>query len=99
MKTTRQKPETKTKPSVEANKPNRTDEPVARWLRSQSFTDIDRHFARFMERLSGAPNPEVALAAALASRSQGQGNICLDLRAVAGMTFPNGDGESGFHLQ
>jgi len=48
------------------------------------FADIDCHFARFMERLSGGANPELALAAALVSRSRGEGSICLDLRTVAG---------------
>jgi exodeoxyribonuclease V alpha subunit len=66
-----------------------TGESVACWLAGEAFMDIDRHFARFMERLSGSPNPEVALAAAMASRSQGQGSICLDLRTVAGTVFPN----------
>ena len=57
-------------------------------LESDAFAEIDRHFARFLERLSGAPNPDVALAAALASRSQRSGNICIDLRTVAGTRFP-----------
>jgi exodeoxyribonuclease V alpha subunit len=52
-----------------------------------AFADIDCHFARFVERLSGGANPELALAAALLSRSRAEGNICLDLRTVAGGEF------------
>jgi len=64
------------------------DATLDRLLQSEEFTDIDRPFARFMERLSGAPNSEVTMAAALASRSQRRGSICLDLRTVAGTVFP-----------
>ena len=92
MKTARQRREIKAKTLDE------TDNPVAAFLQNEIFTDIDRHFARFMERLSGAPNLEVALAAALVSRSQGQGSICLNLRSVAGTTFPN-DSADGVRFQ
>jgi exodeoxyribonuclease V alpha subunit len=65
--------------------PNHAGENGREALTSQLFADIDRQFARFIERLSGSANPELALAAALVSRSRGEGNICLDLRtAVAG---------------
>ena len=60
---------------------------AASQLDSAEFDDIDRHFARFMERLSGAANPELALAAALVSQSRGKGSICLDLRTVAAAGF------------
>jgi exodeoxyribonuclease V alpha subunit len=56
-------------------------------LDSSAFADIDRHFARFIERLSGRANPELALAAALVSRSRGAGNVCLDLRTATGEDF------------
>jgi exodeoxyribonuclease V alpha subunit len=59
------------------------------WLRNEAFSAIDRHFATFMARLSGGGSPEIILAAALASRSQGQGSICVDLRALAGTVFPD----------
>jgi exodeoxyribonuclease V alpha subunit len=51
------------------------------------FDNIDRQFARFIERLSGATNPHLALAAALVSRSRGDGSICLDLRTAGGEEF------------
>jgi exodeoxyribonuclease V alpha subunit len=47
------------------------------------FSSLDRHFARLMERLSGGINSDLALAAALTSWSQRQGNVCLDLTALA----------------
>jgi exodeoxyribonuclease V alpha subunit len=68
-------------------KPASAPWPTASLLESAAFDDIDRHFARFMERLSGGANPELALAAALVSRSRGGGNICLDLRTVAASGF------------
>jgi len=46
-------------------------------------TDLDWHFARFMERLTGSPSPDLALAAALASHATGQGDICVNLRQWA----------------
>jgi exodeoxyribonuclease V alpha subunit len=65
----------------------------------EEFSALDLHFARLMERLSGAPNPDLALAAALVSRSQGQGSICLDLRTMAGKRFPNDRHSAGPQLQ
>lgn len=62
---------------------------VERWLEGEEFSAIDRHFARLMERLCGDPNPEVTIAAALVSRSQGRGSICLELPTEAGTIFPN----------
>jgi len=48
------------------------------------FSDLDRHFGRFMEKLSGGNNPAIFLAAALTSRSSREGHICLDLTGFAG---------------
>ena len=69
---------------------NATLEPVAvaALLDTSAFSDIDRHFARLMERLAGGQNPSLALAAALVSRGRGEGNICLRLESVAGTEFP-----------
>ncbi len=53
-----------------------------------AFSELDRHFARFMERLAGASRPELHLAAALVSCHRGQGHICLDLKTVAGKPWP-----------
>ncbi|MER2603329.1 MAG: hypothetical protein ABTR27_13365, partial [Candidatus Competibacter phosphatis] len=47
------------------------------------LSDLDVHFARFMNRLAGRGSPELALAAALASHASGQGDICINLRQWA----------------
>ena len=58
------------------------------------LTDLDLHFARFMNRLAGEPPPlpageglvvrvSLELAAALASHATGQGDICVNLRQWA----------------
>ncbi len=47
------------------------------------LTDLDLHFARFMNRLASGGSPELALAAALASHATGQGDICVNLRQWA----------------
>jgi len=57
--------------------------------------EIDIHFASMMCRLSGQDTPELYLAAALASRSTTEGNVCLDLSSLAGGPVcqdPAGDG-------
>ncbi len=48
------------------------------------LSDLDRHFARLMVRLSGGETPEVGLAAALVSRSRRMGHVCLNLPDIAG---------------
>ena len=53
------------------------------------FSDLDRHFARLMQRLAGAAaSAELELAAALVSRAKGEGHICLDLARCARLNFP-----------
>ena len=52
------------------------------------FSDLDRHFAGFIELQAGGNRPLLALAAALVSRARSEGNICLDLAAMAGTMFP-----------
>ncbi len=52
------------------------------------FSQMDIHFAKFFERLSGNENPEIFLAAALASRVTGNGDTCLDLATVTGDWLP-----------
>jgi exodeoxyribonuclease V alpha subunit len=47
------------------------------------FSSMDSHFAMFIGRLAQKHNSEVALAAALVSRTTGEGNICLDLAEYA----------------
>ncbi len=48
--------------------------------RSGFLTDIDVYFAGFMRRLDGRENRPLTLAAALLSRSAGNGHVCLDLK-------------------
>ena len=55
-------------------------------LAHPAFTEIDRQFAALMERLAGGGQPDLALAAALASHragagGSGAGGACVDLRA------------------
>lgn len=61
---------------------------VERLIESGAFMELDRHFARFVERLSGSAQPELALAAALVSQQRGAGHICVDLASYAGGNFP-----------
>lgn len=58
-------------------------------IASSAFSDLDRHFAAFIEAQARGEQPLVALAAALVSHKRGEGHICLDLEAVAGSTFPD----------
>ncbi|HOI73372.1 MAG TPA: exodeoxyribonuclease V subunit alpha [Syntrophales bacterium] len=60
----------------------------------QGFSELDIQFARLAERIAGAESPEVALAAALASRARVEGHICLDLADAAGLVAPAQDGDS-----
>jgi exodeoxyribonuclease V alpha subunit len=54
---------------------------------SDTFTALDIHFARLMEKLSGRPDPSLLLAAALASNAVQEGHVCVDLAAYAGQTL------------
>src|SRR5688572_30933062 len=56
------------------------------------FTDIDRHFADFLVRLEGKEDRNLWLAAALASNATQSGNVCVDLRTIAGKPIPVEDG-------
>ncbi len=55
--------------------------------RSDYFSSIDRHFARFMTELSSQPDPVIGLAAALVSRNNREGDVCIDLNSFAGLTL------------
>lgn len=48
------------------------------------FTPLDRYFARFIAKVFGEERKEALLVAALASWSASEGNICLDLKTLAG---------------
>ena len=52
------------------------------------FSEIDRHFARLIGRMSKPVSPEAVLAAALVSCHRRQGHICVDLERIAGRGFP-----------
>jgi exodeoxyribonuclease V alpha subunit len=58
-----------------------------RYLGAGSFSPLDRHFARFIERIAEKPDPSAVLAAALVSRAQREGHICADLSELAGSTL------------
>ncbi len=49
-----------------------------------SFTELDRSFARFIAELSGSDDPELILGALLVSALTRRGDICVDIAAVAG---------------
>jgi exodeoxyribonuclease V alpha subunit len=49
------------------------------FLQSGFFSPLDFHFARFMEKLSGASSRELVQAAALVSRFTRAGHVCFDL--------------------
>ncbi|MDO9585184.1 MAG: hypothetical protein Q7I93_01715, partial [Syntrophales bacterium] len=51
------------------------------FLDNMIFSPLDRHFARFIAQVFGEERKEALLAAALASWSASEGNICLDLSA------------------
>jgi exodeoxyribonuclease V alpha subunit len=57
---------------------------LERLWRAGSITDLDWHFVRLIARLSERQEPELLLAACLVSHSTGAGNVCVDLRMLAG---------------
>ena len=66
-----------------------------RMLAGGYLSRLDEHFARFMVRLDGGGfSPELFLAAGLVSRSTGQGNICLDLKTLAGEPLEDEEGRA-----
>lgn len=64
-------------------------------FKSDRIAPLDRVLARTIQRLSRCDDPWVGLAAALVSRSAGQGNVCLDLAFIlergAGEIDPGSD--------
>ena len=56
------------------------------------LSQLDVHFARFMGRLAHTRDPELGLAAALASSHTRQGHICLNLAGLAGKSLLEEDG-------
>ena len=62
---------------------------IRQLIASNAFSDLDRHFAAFIEEQAGREQLLVGLAAALASCKRSEGHICLDLEAIAGSMFPD----------
>ena len=60
----------------------------------QTFTEIDRHFADFIQELEGEHDQKVWLAAALTSQATQRGHVCLDLPLVAGTKIHNEQDEN-----
>jgi exodeoxyribonuclease V alpha subunit len=55
-----------------------------------NFSDLDLHFARFLNRLAGEESPELFLAAALTSALRREGHVCLNLSSFAGRRIGQG---------
>jgi exodeoxyribonuclease V alpha subunit len=62
--------------------------------RDNQFLEIDRHFARFMVRLSGSSDDHLMLAALLVSCRTNCGDICVDIPAIAGKSLADAFGET-----
>ena len=60
---------------------------IERLYQQGIFSDLDIQLGRFMAKLSGGENPELSLAAAMASHYQKEGNICVNLSSVAGKSL------------
>ncbi len=63
-------------------------------LKNNILSPLDVYFAELMIRLSGTGSEALFLAAALASRYQGMGHICLDLSLLAGKSLLEGETDS-----
>ncbi len=55
------------------------------WISQGLLSEIDRHFADCILRLSGDGGPELWLAAALASKAVQEGHVCLDLMSAGSL--------------
>jgi exodeoxyribonuclease V alpha subunit len=55
--------------------------------RSDYFSPIDRHLAHFMTALLPQKDPVIGLSAALVSRNNREGDVCIDLRSFGGLTL------------
>ena len=51
---------------------------------TETFSNIDRHFARFLAGLCEKDDPDIFLGAALVSQAVGKGDVYLDLAQLAG---------------
>jgi exodeoxyribonuclease V alpha subunit len=64
---------------------------LRRLVDAGTLAPVDAHFARAVTRLSSDREPEVALAAALASRAVQHGHVCADLAVLAGAPLRDAD--------
>lgn len=62
---------------------------------STIFSNLDRYFAHFINRLAERGSPELVLAAALLSNRTTKGNICIDLRNIADKPVTGGNNVTG----
>src|SRR5512142_525274 len=69
---------------------------IERLYEQGKLSDLDIQLGCFMAKLSGGELPDIALAAAMASHYQGEGNICLELSSVAGKPLLEGTGDLMF---
>lgn len=71
------------------------EEHITNLYKTGYLTDIDMHFARFITRLGKNDDPDIYLAAALASNATGNGDVYFDLSSVAENPFLMGLEEEG----
>lgn len=62
--------------------------PVSSAAAEIEFADVDLHFARTVARITQSARPEIAAAAALASRATGNGDVCVRLSEFEGQPLP-----------
>jgi exodeoxyribonuclease V alpha subunit len=67
-------------------------------INDNHFSEIDRHFARFMLRLSGSSDDHLMLAALLVSCRTNCGDICVDIPAIAGKTMADAFDDTENHM-
>ena len=60
---------------------------ITKLLQNKRLSAIDVHFATFISNCSRDHDEDLFLAAGLVSRATSQGDICLDLESVAGLTL------------
>jgi exodeoxyribonuclease V alpha subunit len=63
-----------------------------------AFSELDIQFAKFISRLDGGENQQLALAAAMVSNRVQAGHICLNLAESAGTSISAGDSDSKIEL-
>ncbi len=68
-------------------------------FRSPEFSALSRHFADFMQKLSGSNDPDFYLACGLVNHRAEQGDICLDLVDYAGKSVLRSQGSQSTNSQ